>query len=96
LLKESRNVDLIRSHPIEDIIRRLYDNIILSLPEEPCIQSIHALTVLETMAQAGLERILSEDALCRPADEWVPALSKVEQIRDDTHDMIADLKNILY
>jgi len=94
--KEINIIDAVRDTPIEGMMERIRDDIFSTLKDEPCTENMVSLAVLETAADRALECILKEDAIYRPASEWLPALEKVEQIRDDAHDLLDDLKKILY
>jgi len=94
--KEINIIDAVRVTPIEGMMERIRDDIFSTLKDEPCTENMVSLAVLEVAADRALECILKEDAIYRPANEWLPALEKVEQIRDDAHDLLDDLKKILY
>ncbi len=81
--------------PIEELIQYTFDQVIKTLTPEPSKENKISLTILARLTNNALVQIIeSETRRAKSVESWLSAITIIEQLRDNTEDLLSDLKNI--
>lgn len=77
-------------------VKQMWDQLMANMPDDPGADTKLSLTMMFSVAEKSMEYILNEGYMACSHEEYIPALTELEQIRDDTGFLIRDLENLGY